>query len=182
MSSTSTYEIPVGDLTFDVLISGPDDGIPLVALHGFPESAASWGKVTPLLTAAGYRVIAPNQRGYSAGARPEGVDAYKIEHLVADVVGLLDALGPVRRASGRPRLGFGGRLAGRRSPSEPDPQSDRDLGPPPHRLRLGTPRGRGPKTTLVVHRTSPTGGQSRGSVVGGQLSPAARYVRRPDRS
>lgn len=92
MSSTSTYEIPVGDLTFDVLISGPDDGIPLVALHGFPESAASWGKVTPLLTAAGYRVIAPNQRGYSAGARPEGVDAYKIEHLVADVVGLLDAL------------------------------------------------------------------------------------------
>ncbi len=93
MSSTSTYEIPVGDLTFDVLISGPDDGIALVALHGFPESAASWGKVTPLLTAAGYRVIAPNQRGYSAGARPEGVDAYKIEHLVADVVGLLDALG-----------------------------------------------------------------------------------------
>ena len=93
MSSTSTYEIPAGDLTFDVLISGPDDGIPLVALHGFPESAASWGKVTPLLTAAGYRVIAPNQRGYSAGARPEGVDAYKIEHLVADVVGLLDALG-----------------------------------------------------------------------------------------
>ncbi|MGR6520368.1 alpha/beta fold hydrolase [Rhodococcus erythropolis] len=93
MSSTSTYEIPVGDLTFDVLISGPDDGIPLVALHGFPESAASWGKVTPLLTAAGYRVIAPNQRGYSASARPEGVDAYKIEHLVADVVGLLDALG-----------------------------------------------------------------------------------------
>ncbi|MBT2267736.1 alpha/beta fold hydrolase [Rhodococcus erythropolis] len=93
MSSTNTFEIPVGDLTFDVLISGPDDGIPLVALHGFPESAASWGKVTPLLTAAGYRVIAPNQRGYSAGARPEGVDAYKIEHLVADVVGLLDALG-----------------------------------------------------------------------------------------
>ncbi|MDZ7915411.1 MAG: alpha/beta hydrolase [Rhodococcus sp. (in: high G+C Gram-positive bacteria)] len=93
MSSTSTFEIPVGDLTFDVLISGPDDGIPLVALHGFPESAASWGKVTPLLTAAGYRVIAPNQRGYSAGARPEGVDAYRIEHLVADVVGLLDALG-----------------------------------------------------------------------------------------
>lgn len=93
MSSTSTFEIPVGDLTFDVLISGPDDGIPLVALHGFPESAVSWGKVTPLLTAAGYRVIAPNQRGYSAGARPEGVDAYKIEHLVADVVGLLDALG-----------------------------------------------------------------------------------------
>ncbi|MDV6277167.1 alpha/beta hydrolase [Rhodococcus erythropolis] len=93
MSSTSTFEIPVGDLTFDVLISGPDDGIPLVALHGFPESAASWGKVTPLLTAAGYRVIAPNQRGYSAGARPEGVDAHKIEHLVADVVGLLDALG-----------------------------------------------------------------------------------------
>ncbi|AVH24096.1 alpha/beta fold hydrolase [Nocardia cyriacigeorgica] len=93
MPSARTVDIPVGDLTFDVLISGPDGGIPLVALHGFPESAASWGKVTPLLVAAGYRVIAPNQRGYSAVARPEGVDAYRIECLVADVVGLLDALG-----------------------------------------------------------------------------------------
>lgn len=93
MSSTNTFRIPVGDLTFDVLISGPDDGVPLLALHGFPESAASWGKVTPLLTAAGFRVIAPHQRGYSPDARPSGVDAYRIEHLVADTVGLLDALG-----------------------------------------------------------------------------------------
>lgn len=87
------FRIPVGDLIFDVLITGPDDGIPLLALHGFPESAASWGKVTPILNAAGFRVIAPDQRGYSAGARPDGVEAYRIEHLVADAIGLLDALG-----------------------------------------------------------------------------------------
>lgn len=93
MPFTNSFQIPVGDLTFDVLISGPDDGTPILALHGFPESAATWGKVTPLLTAAGYRVISPDQRGYSAQARPTDVDAYRIEHLVADAIGLLDALG-----------------------------------------------------------------------------------------
>lgn len=92
MSSSRSHDVAVGDLVFDVVMSGPDDGVPVLALHGFPESAASWGKVAPLLNAAGYRVIAPNQRGYSAGARPAEVDAYRIENLVADVVGLLDAL------------------------------------------------------------------------------------------
>ncbi len=182
MSSTSTYEIPVGDLTFDVLISGPDDGIPLVALHGFPESAASWGKVTPLLTAAGYRVIAPNQRGYSAGARPEGVDAYKIEHLVADVVGLLDALG----LSDAHLVGhdWGSAVAWQVAGRHPNRIRSLTAISVPHPTAFGWAlrEDEDQKTTLVVHRTSPTGGQSRGSVVGGQLSPAARHVRRPDRS
>ncbi|WP_424806078.1 alpha/beta fold hydrolase [Rhodococcus sp. 27YEA15] len=92
MTSATSIDITVGSFTFDALVSGPADGTPLLALHGFPESASSWSLVMPFLTDAGYRVIAPNQRGYAAGARPEGVDAYRVEHLVGDVVGILDAL------------------------------------------------------------------------------------------
>ena len=89
---TTTEAIAVGDYTFDVDISGPDDGEPIVALHGFPESKAEWTPLTQRLVAEGYRVIAPNQRGYSPGARPTDVASYEMEHLVADVIGLLDAL------------------------------------------------------------------------------------------
>ena len=94
MLSTSEHaHITLGDLTFDVTTSGPADGVPVVLLHGFPESAASWEPVSALLNESGLRTFAPNQRGYSPGARPDGVDSYRIDHLVADVIGLLDALG-----------------------------------------------------------------------------------------
>ena len=93
MLSTSEHaHITLGDLTFDVTTSGPADGVPVVLLHGFPESAASWEPVSALLNESGLRTFAPNQRGYSPGARPDGVDSYRIDHLVADVIGLLDAL------------------------------------------------------------------------------------------
>lgn len=84
--------VTVGSLTFDVWTAGPDDGEPVVLLHGFPQSAAGWALVVPALVTAGLRVIAPNQRGYSAGARPTDVSAYATDALVDDVVGLLDAL------------------------------------------------------------------------------------------
>ena len=47
--------VDVGDLTFDVRVDGADDGRPVLLLHGFPETSASWARVTPLLTAAGLR-------------------------------------------------------------------------------------------------------------------------------
>lgn len=90
---TAMTQIALDDLMFEVTVSGPDDGTPVVLLHGFPESAACWRPLTARLTAAGLRVLAPNQRGYSPGARPVGVDAYRTENLVTDVLGLLDALG-----------------------------------------------------------------------------------------
>jgi pimeloyl-ACP methyl ester carboxylesterase len=92
-------QVPVGDLVLDVVEAGPDDpdgGRLVLLLHGFPQTAWSWRRVWPALVAAGCRVVAPDQRGYSPGARPDGVEAYRGPELVADVVGLLDALGAER--------------------------------------------------------------------------------------
>ena len=90
--SSRTVNIPVGRLTFEVTISGPPDGTPVMLLHGFPESAESWSAVASHLHSAGLRTIIPNQRGYSPAARPDGIDAYRIDHLVDDALGLLNAL------------------------------------------------------------------------------------------
>lgn len=82
-----------GELSFDVVDAGPAGGETVVLLHGFPQFAASWDLVTPRLAGAGLRVLAPDQRGYSPGARPAGRLAYRIGELVGDVVALLDAAG-----------------------------------------------------------------------------------------
>lgn len=84
-------------LRFDVRDEGPLDGTPVVLLHGFPQDSRSWDKVAPLLHERGYRTLAPDQRGYSPGARPPGRRAYRISELVADVAQLIETagLGPV---------------------------------------------------------------------------------------
>lgn len=80
-------------LTFDVSDSGPADGPVVVLLHGYPENRTSWQAITPLLTAAGYRVLAPDQRGYSPRARPRRRRDYRIAELADDIVALIDASG-----------------------------------------------------------------------------------------
>jgi pimeloyl-ACP methyl ester carboxylesterase len=92
MTFDQLQPVTVGELTFDVRTLGPDDGEPVLLLHGFPETSLSWSAVAPVLAAAGYRVIAPDQRGYSPDARPKSVADYAMAHLVADVLGLADAL------------------------------------------------------------------------------------------
>jgi pimeloyl-ACP methyl ester carboxylesterase len=89
------HEYSRGGLSFDVSDSGPDDASApvVVALHGFPENRTSWLAVTPLLTAAGFRVLAPDQRGYSPRARPLRRRDYVMAELVADVLALVDAAG-----------------------------------------------------------------------------------------
>ncbi|MEO6472246.1 MAG: alpha/beta hydrolase [Aeromicrobium sp.] len=84
--------VAIGDLSFDVWTAGPADGEAVLLLHGFPQSAAGWSLVAPHIVDAGHRVIIPNQRGYSSGARPVEVAAYGTDELVGDIVGLLDAL------------------------------------------------------------------------------------------
>lgn len=68
-------------------------GPAVVLLHGFPELAYSWRHQVPVLAAAGFRVIAPNQRGYGESSQPRETESYTIDVLAADVIGLLDALG-----------------------------------------------------------------------------------------
>ena len=74
--------------------AGPSgDAPPLVLCHGWPELAYSWRHQIRALAAAGLRVIAPDQRGFGATDAPPEVQAYDLEQLTADLVGLLDHLG-----------------------------------------------------------------------------------------
>jgi pimeloyl-ACP methyl ester carboxylesterase len=84
--------VDVGDLTFDVRASGPEDGRPVLLLHGFPETSLSWAAMTPRLTDAGLRCYAPDQLGYSPGARPDEVGAYSLTALAQVTVDLMTAL------------------------------------------------------------------------------------------
>src|SRR3712207_3232239 len=84
--------VDVGDLSFDVRADGPEDGRPVLLLHGFPETSLSWAAVTPRLTEAGLRTYAPDQLGYSPGARPLDVDAYALTNLVQVTADLMTAL------------------------------------------------------------------------------------------
>jgi pimeloyl-ACP methyl ester carboxylesterase/uncharacterized protein (DUF952 family) len=88
-----TTGTPDGALGMHVVEAGPADGAPVVLLHGFPECWFGWRRQLPALARAGYRVIVPDQRGYAGTDKPPGAAAYALPHLVADVDGLLDALG-----------------------------------------------------------------------------------------
>jgi pimeloyl-ACP methyl ester carboxylesterase len=89
----TTRTIEANGLSFTVDVYGPDDGAPVLMLHGFPQSRAAWRSPGAALAAAGFRAIAPDQRGYSPGARPPGIEPYAAQNMVADALGLMDALG-----------------------------------------------------------------------------------------
>ncbi|HEX8131937.1 MAG TPA: alpha/beta fold hydrolase [Actinomycetes bacterium] len=89
-------QIPTRGLVFDALAAGPPTGEVVVLLHGFPQTSACWTPLLETLAAAGYRAVAPSQRGYSPGARPTTVAAYRLPELVADVVAIADRLGAAR--------------------------------------------------------------------------------------
>ena len=73
--------------------AGPREGVPIILCHGFPELAFSWRHQLRALGEAGRWVVAPDQRGYGLTERPGSVEAYDMENLTADLVGLLDHLG-----------------------------------------------------------------------------------------
>ncbi|HKA68071.1 MAG TPA: alpha/beta hydrolase [Actinomycetes bacterium] len=83
----------VRGLQFTVRVRGPRDGAPVLLLHGFPQNSGMWDRMASILHEAGLRTIAPDQRGYSPGARPAEVAAYRISEGAADAVALLDAVG-----------------------------------------------------------------------------------------
>ena len=86
--------VRVNGVDLEVFEAGRENaGNPIVLCHGWPELAFSWRHQIPALAAAGYHVIAPNQRGYGGSSRPTTVTDYDIEHLSADLIGLLDHFG-----------------------------------------------------------------------------------------
>jgi pimeloyl-ACP methyl ester carboxylesterase len=91
---TTMIDVP-GGLSFTADVAGPARGDLVLLLHGFPESRHSWREALPRLGAAGYRAVAPDQRGYSPGARPDPKDLenYAYEKLIADAIDIADASG-----------------------------------------------------------------------------------------
>ena len=90
-----TIFVEANGLRFEVLTCGDGETLAL-CLHGFPEVALSWEPQMLALAASGFRVWAPNQRGYGQTSRPGRVQDYAIEHLMEDVAGLIDASGAKR--------------------------------------------------------------------------------------
>jgi pimeloyl-ACP methyl ester carboxylesterase len=84
--------IPTNGINLHVVQAGPKSGVPVLLLHGFPEFWYGWKNQIPALVEAGCRVIIPDQRGYNLSDKPKGVKNYRIEALVKDIIGLMDAL------------------------------------------------------------------------------------------
>ncbi|MFE9627881.1 alpha/beta fold hydrolase [Streptomyces sp. NPDC006527] len=85
--------ISTGTGAFDAMAAGPARGRPVLLLHGFPQTGLVWRRQIAALAAHGYRAVAPDQRGYSPGVRPQRPEDYLISHLVDDVVAISEELG-----------------------------------------------------------------------------------------
>ncbi|MBP7765480.1 MAG: alpha/beta hydrolase [Deltaproteobacteria bacterium] len=85
--------IETNGIKLHVMEAGPEDGPMILFLHGFPEFWWAWRKQLPYFADKGYRVVAPDQRGYNLSDKPEGVAAYNIDKLAKDMIGLIDAYG-----------------------------------------------------------------------------------------
>ncbi len=82
-------------LAFTADVAGPQEGMLVLLLHGFPEARHSWRAALPALAEAGYRAVAPDQRGYSPGARPDPADLsnYAFDRLIDDAIEIAAAAG-----------------------------------------------------------------------------------------
>ena len=85
--------VDVGDVTLHVVFAGPKDGRPVILLHGFPKFWFAWRHQVAYLARAGYRVAAPDLRGYNRSDKPPGVENYTQRAYASDVLGLMDAQG-----------------------------------------------------------------------------------------
>jgi len=88
----SFADVKVNDLTFTCRVSGLENtGDAVILLHGFPETSRMYYDLIPVLVSEGYKVVAPDQRGYSHGARPPKISDYSIDKLSQDVIDIADA-------------------------------------------------------------------------------------------
>ena len=93
MKNLEKQFIKVSDIQLHVVMAGPEDGEPVVLLHGFPEFWYGWKKQISFLAEQGYRVIVPDQRGYNLSDKPDGVRHYDLDILAQDIVNLATVLG-----------------------------------------------------------------------------------------
>lgn len=97
MAELTEVRVPASDgIHLHAMVAGPDDGPLAVLLHGFPECWYSWRRQMPALAEAGFRVVAPDQRGYNLSDKPSDVHAYRLDALTADVAAILDWAGRER--------------------------------------------------------------------------------------
>lgn len=97
MSTLAEVRIPAFEgVHLHTVTAGPKTGPLVVLLHGFPEFWHSWRRQIPVLAEAGFRVAAPDQRGYNMSDKPSGIHAYRLDALTADVAAILDWAGRER--------------------------------------------------------------------------------------
>ncbi|MBE0410146.1 MAG: alpha/beta hydrolase [Anaerolineales bacterium] len=84
------------DIRLHTIQSGPEDGPVVILLHGFPEFWRGWRKQIAPLAKAGFRLIIPDQRGYNLSDKPSGVEPYRLEHLIADILSIIETAGQQR--------------------------------------------------------------------------------------
>jgi len=92
MLEISYQIIRANNINLHVALAGPKDGNPVILLHGFPDASFGWDAQIRALAQAGFFVIAPDQRGYNLSDKPRGVENYRVELLVADILTLADEL------------------------------------------------------------------------------------------
>jgi len=95
---TNFQLIETNGINLRVAVAGPEDGQLVIFVHGFPESWYSWRHQIKALSEAGYRVAAPDVRGYGGSDKPDAVSAYAMEVITADIAGLAKAMSPDRKA------------------------------------------------------------------------------------
>jgi len=88
-----SQNIDVGEVTLHVVFAGPVDGEPVILMHGFPQFWYMWRHHIVALANAGYRVAAPDMRGYNRSEKPAGKTAYEFKDLADDVIGLMNTQG-----------------------------------------------------------------------------------------
>jgi pimeloyl-ACP methyl ester carboxylesterase len=81
-----------GGVGIEVFVDGPEDGAPVLLMHGWPDSHRLWRHQVAALTGAGFRTFAPDLRGFGDSDKPTDVAAYRVAHTVADMIAVLDAL------------------------------------------------------------------------------------------
>lgn len=95
-TSYSSQKIQTNGICLHVVTAGPSDGPLVILLHGFPEFWYGWRRQIDALAHAGYRVLAPDQRGYNLSDKPKSIGAYRLDELAKDIVGLIEAEGRER--------------------------------------------------------------------------------------